>query len=396
MSNNGRMKPLKKVLFLLLFLCIASGGGCGGGGSITPPAGSSIECEYNSGGSTCSVSRASGGGTVIRIENVSDARKSLTINLNDRLFYQSMDDIVEYIEAMELEYDGEPFERKTWRFIYSSRYHERPLTAELWQHIPVLFLNSIGFGYCGDAAAVYAIILKHNGMDVRVWGLSGHVIPEVYSGGKWQMYDPDVHVYFLNRDGEVASYEELSEDAGLMLDPEMTMEYASHDNPYSQVYADRFTTTDDNVNATNFYTATVLDTVPLIFVLPPGAVMEFPGIFEQTLSNMSGGNVAEFSNLKITFPAGYTGTVSHFLVLHAINGDGLVEIDGTSYEIGSSDLHDYINDRDRYISEVSISESRSAIEIIYLINPLTSRLDATNTLTVSGFTEGDLAITVSD
>lgn len=88
-----------------------------------------------------------------------------------------------------------------WRFLVDSRYHDAPAHKDIEMHDPVRFLNVYGYGFCDDSAVNFMVLAEQAGLKARVWGLSGHVVPEAFFEGGWRMLDPDGQVYYLEDDG---------------------------------------------------------------------------------------------------------------------------------------------------------------------------------------------------
>ena len=63
------------------------------------------------------------------------------------------------------------FDRKLWRFVRDSVYHDVPLDARQWLYNPWVTLNSHGWGYCGHVAGTFVEIARAAGYEARVWGL---------------------------------------------------------------------------------------------------------------------------------------------------------------------------------------------------------------------------------
>ncbi len=81
-------------------------------------------------------------------------------------------------------YLGEPFQRKLWRFVHENAYHDVPINAQRWWYDYWPTLNSLGFGFCGHLAAVYVEVARAAGYDARIWGLYGHVVPEIFADNR--------------------------------------------------------------------------------------------------------------------------------------------------------------------------------------------------------------------
>jgi len=88
-----------------------------------------------------------------------------------------------------------------WQFVVAARQHGRPAHPSAELHEPVKFLNVYGAGFCDDAAAVLAELARAAGLPARIWDLAGHVVPEIYFDGKWNLLDPDGEVCYYEDDG---------------------------------------------------------------------------------------------------------------------------------------------------------------------------------------------------
>ena len=93
----------------------------------------------------------------IRLSNTGSKSAHFKMKVNGNIYF-NLQDILEAIKKMPVEYPGEPLHRKAWRYVINTTTRAPPLTIERWQHNPVLFLNSLGFGYCDDKASVLSFI----------------------------------------------------------------------------------------------------------------------------------------------------------------------------------------------------------------------------------------------
>ena len=250
----------------------------------------------------------------VRILNVGSTPVSFQMNLNDSLF-SSQNDLINAIVSSKDDYENEPVQRKVWRFVRDNRYHWGPLTGSLWNHDPTLFFNSIGFGLCDDSASLYYHSMTALGFTARVWGLSGHVVPEVFIDGRWEMYDPDLEVYYYNTSGNVVGVEDLEQDSGLITNPINPVN--NNALPYSSTVADIYATLNDNQIAPWYYTNPVQDYL-LQFQVPPLGAFEFPGIFASPLSNLYSNSTPKYTNARLIIPNGSPFDVEIPLVVHAI------------------------------------------------------------------------------
>lgn len=69
---------------------------------------------------------------------------------------------------------------------------------------PILFFNSYGITFCSQISAMNVALWEAAGYDGRVVDLDGHVVAEIFYGGRWRMFDHDFCNFFLDENGEVA------------------------------------------------------------------------------------------------------------------------------------------------------------------------------------------------
>lgn len=131
-----------------------------------------------------------------------------------------------------------------WRFVATHRYHAKPVTEGPEEHDTVRFFACYGYGFCDDASQAVAGLAKLCGLNARIWGLEGHVVPEIFAGGRWMLLDADFAAYF-HKPGDpraVLGVEELSASR----DAFKNVVQLGNMGPYEQGYAEFFLTTEDN------------------------------------------------------------------------------------------------------------------------------------------------------
>lgn len=327
----------------------------------------------------------------LRPENPEEARISIVnhgpapavfeLTLNGRK-YSRVSDVLTAIASMPDEFAGEPAYRKAWRFMKDHYRHWVPLTASGWYHWPVLALNSAGFGYCDDAAAILAHIWRAHGFDARVWELYGHVVPEVFADGRWQLFDPDLRVYYTDEQGLVVGVERLERDPLLITEPWHPLPDAM-DNAYSEEVAALYTSTIDNRIAAP---EAPIDGV-LRFALPPQASLEFPLSIDETVVGYEGSPVPSefYRHALLTLPAGWTGSIGTPLIVHAIEGKGTVQIGEEVFDMPSQALDDYIAQRPAFAWEIDVLASTAPVKVTYFISPIVWQLGPLNVLSLEGW-----------
>lgn len=259
----------------------------------------------------------------VRIINSSDSTASFSFNLNNKMF-SSDSDLLTAIQAMAPEYPGEPLQRKVWRFIRDNRYHWYPL-ADYYSFTswttssPALFFNSIGFGFCGNSAQLFCQIMTLFGYQTRIWGLEGHIVSEALINGRWEMYDADLQVYYLSRQGDVAGVEELVADPTLITNPAILVPGALP-NAYSQEVADIYSSTGDNVTDTWAYDD-IVNSYSLNMQIPPSGILELPAVFGAPV-HTTWTDAPYYTNARLTVPRGWSGALDTTLALHSIGYEG--------------------------------------------------------------------------
>lgn len=373
--------------------------GCGGNGSGSPPSPAGIPFTYNKDArkTTYSINVPAPSKSAIRIENVSGATQTLRLSLNGKQFFQSNQDLLDEIRQLPDEIAAEPLERKIWRYIRDNRIHRPSLTEENWYHSPTLFMNSLGFGICDDSAALLYQIATSAGIQARVWALTSHVVAEVFTNGKWKMYDPELGAYYENDDGQVAGVEELAMNADLITSPRNQFTYqpdlhdsSMNDLQFAEFVASLYTTADDNS-----VIRTIETTIPpeiVEFTLPPRVTLDFPGKFETCFSfNVQ---ILKCEQLRITVPAGFSGLMSNSLVISSIMGEGRAQIDGYLFDINSYGFRSYVRNYLVWRRDFQILESDTPVTFTYLLNPQRFFLLNHNQLEITGVSPDDISISI--
>ena len=107
-----------------------------------------------------------------------------------------------------------------WQFIYNNRHYFQPPSSKQYGddiNNPVKCLNVYGYLYCGGNAMITGILAKMAGLDARYWGLSGHLVAEIYFDNKWNIFDAELGTFYLNRDNKtIAGMDELEKDPWLV------------------------------------------------------------------------------------------------------------------------------------------------------------------------------------
>jgi hypothetical protein len=339
-------------------------------------------------------------GSSFRITNEGSSEVGFNLLINGKSFFATVEDVINDIQSMPSDYPDEPAYRKLWRYLIKNRYHFESYTDSVWGHSPVLMLNSLGFGFCDDVASVYYFLATKMGYQARIWNIisadsqSGHVIPEVLIQNRWEMYDPDLEVYYWNEQGQVAGVEELSHNTQLITEPinpfplshfsdlaisayEPSVPYAYSQYiayvyyVYSGVYHHKIDT--------GYYVQVGFPTYDTPFSLPPKAYLEFPVQSDIVLRSESGDDVPSYHIMRLMLPKGWSGSVRVPFVFLSVRGSGRISLNDTHYDLDSPAVANRLlihND----IYEASIQESYTDIEILLLVNK--TRFDLDNILSL--------------
>jgi hypothetical protein len=131
-----------------------------------------------------------------------------------------------------------------WKFVTLHRYHANPPTEGSDEHDIIRFFTCYGYGFCDDASQAVAGLAKLSGLNARIWGLDGHVVPEIFAGGRWIMLDADFGAYFHKPEnpGFIMGVDELSKSRESFKHVVET----GDKGPYDGTYAELFLTTENN------------------------------------------------------------------------------------------------------------------------------------------------------
>jgi hypothetical protein len=258
-------------------------------------------------------------------------------------------------------------------------------------------LNSLGFGFCDDIASVFYSLVTQMGYEARIWNIFspdaqlGHVIPEVLIQNRWEMYDPDLEVYYWNEQGQVAGVEEISSNTQLITEPinpfplsHFSDSVIPFDDPsvpyaYSQYIAYVYSGVYQHKIDTGYYVQVGFPTYDYPFNLPPKASLEFPVQSDIVLRTESRDDVPNYHVMRLTLPKGWTGSVKMPFVFIAVSGSAHISLNQTHYDLDSPDIANRLLIHDN-INEASIQKSYTDVEILLLVNK--TRFDLDNILSL--------------
>ena len=251
-----------------------------------------------------------------RIRNTGAAAASYQLLLNDR-FGKTTAALEQELLDMPEAFPGEPLHRKAWRLVKASRSHGVPITSARWLHSPSVLFNSVGLGFCDDAASAFAVLLRNLGYTTRVWGLDGHVVPEVLINGRWEMYDADLEVYYKTRGGQIAGVADLAAEPDLIINPTEVVP-GNIGGAEAAYYAGIYASTQNNAVQPWYTDPAVLVDPPMTFTAPAGSVLEFPDLYDAPLYSVEHAPLNGYANARLMLPAGFEGSVAMPLVIQSI------------------------------------------------------------------------------
>jgi len=322
------------------------------------------------------------------LTNTGPRTATFSLDVNGLGFFGSNADAVSKILAIP---SADPPQRRIWRFLRDHSYYYYSCTIQRWQSSPALFLNSIGFGDCSDTAETLGRLWQEQGYRTRTWGLGGHVVPEVYADGRWEMYDPSFRVYYHDEQGNVAGIEQLAGNSRLVSSPLDPINPPGHIT-YSAWQASKYASTNDN--AASELKKLSGPEYQLMFQLPPTCALSLPvpcSPFNPHVTVSHGRpSPPRVAMADLRLPPRWAGTVDIALLLHSIEGEqqDKVVIKDKTFSVGSAQLQDFIDlrtsARAENISQLQFPESNGPVRVRYLVNPLLIRLKADNSIRLAG------------
>ena len=323
-------------------------------------------------------------GDAITFTNTTDQSVSLTFEHNGFPLFQSDEEIVQFVTDMPAQYAGEPFERKLWRFVRDNTYHRVPLTSEQWLHDSWALLAQ-GWGLCSHVSAAYVTLARKAGYEARVWGLTGHVVPEIKINGRWEIFDPDLSVYYFNTDSQIANIDDIENNPNLILSPINPVLPANHTHEYSSLVADIYSSADDNFIGDGIFIANVQGRFQPL-VLPPGSRFTYPGKWTSSVSGVDGVvpyDVPHYLQSELLTTAGWTGTVTLPHMIWEVHGSGRVRVLGQEFDVDSQALQAALQNPGRQITEIEVLSAGSNLQFISFINAMRYDLASSNAVSLT-------------
>lgn len=292
----------------------------------------------------------------ILIENNSDSSATFSLDIN-KMFPLTNEKITQYIDIQSTEINLEK-ELAAWQFVSERTFHSQPYSSLNWQHQILLFLNSIGGGFCDDRASVLAEVWRLQGYSSRIIGLEGHVVPEVFVNGKWSMYDPDGRIYYCDSTGAILSVEEIINSGFPKIISDLCDEVNSNPllikkNPFSDHFYQPYVTIENNHDVTDWHL--INKTSSTEFILPGKSALSF-------IYNERNGSVS----VRIELTPGSRGRLKVPLVPYSASGMLDIVLNNRKEQISD---RDYKFSPEEYIENINVINVEKVSVINYLINP---------------------------
>jgi hypothetical protein len=133
------------------------------------------------------------------------------------------------------------------------------------------------------------------------------------------------------------------------------------------------------------------------FSLPRGASLRLPGHRAPAPLDYLGQPQdlrADWADLTLRLPAGSLGAIENPLIVHTLRGSGTARLGAASFAIGSAELQETIDARADALPSLELLASPSAVELVYLVNPLRTGMPASASLVLRVTPGADLAVRV--
>ena len=331
------------------------------------------------------------------LRNDSEFTAEFTLKFNGNISV-NLEDLVDQIRNWDAPGVNDlPDYEKAYHYLLEFHQHDFPVSGRTWMHEPSLYLNSLGAGFCDDAASALSLIWKGMGYESRIWLLKGHVVSEVHADERWQMFDADLRVVYRNRAGLVAGVEELVANPDLITNPQQR----DAGNPF--VYSNRIASiysTDDNEICTGCIGYT--QSRDLVFQLPAGASIEFgeEHEFERGIPAAVSQAPETLGQMRLNIPGGFDGTIDIPLALYDVQGElgDSVNISGVDAALGTDESFDLFNVDARTgnrIHDLEFDGSQGPVEVVYFFNSQFTQIEDVNSVEIEHRTEAVPEISVA-
>ncbi|OPZ98625.1 MAG: hypothetical protein BWY70_01175 [Bacteroidetes bacterium ADurb.Bin408] len=296
------------------------------------------------------------------------------INLNGKqVFFNSMDELIAFIGK---NYNDSiyPYDyQKAWRFMVDFTWSAgAPLTDSVWFQQPLTFINSAGWGFCHNKAAVLAKIWMGMGYKARIYYLADHVVPEVEINNRWEMWDTTFHVFYKDVEGHVLGVKEVAQK----WHRSKVSDKRAVDNGWTRImgYSVRTLNFYKNINDSNYYKI-IPDSAGeenALFKLPKGSTLCFPVYKKLPLIKKTGEEEIyqkDIAQLMLYIPKNWTGTIKYPLIFHGVVSKGAEVIIGHQRHQLNEQHHTLVKNIFESITTLDITKNDKGITLYYLVNP---------------------------
>jgi hypothetical protein len=204
--------------------------------------------------------------------------------------------------------------------------------------------------------------------------------------GEWEMYDPDLSVYYYKRDGTVAGVDDLVADPTLITSPTSPIfTPGANDWRYSDAATAIYS------SAVGYQILTYLPTDSYLgnrITLPAGGRLIYPGVWTPAPTAYDDYytpyEVEQFRQARLELPAGFTGLLPVPWVPWDVQGSGTLRIFGQNFAAGSDELRAFLINPGNAVTEIEVVNNLSGLALIMMINPLWYDMATTNELEFTG------------
>jgi hypothetical protein len=297
-------------------------------------------------------------------------------NLMDSVFFSSTDQITQFIKKKYSDTMYNADYKKAWRFMVDFTWSNTiPLTTDKWYHESLTFLNSAGWGFCGDKSSVLVQLWKNMGYKSRIWDLGGHEVPEVFVNNHWEVWDPTFNVYYLNEKNIPCGVEELAKNINFIKHPYYGpgIEHSPWTSlmGFSGKTGSLYQTTENNKLLDNSVDSNIV--INDNFILPSKSFILFPIYSHLPLLakfyNKSK-RLTDYTNLALYIDSGWTGKITFPLIFHGIEATNASILIDTSKHYFTLKNHTYSSQTFESSTNISVIDNKTGIWVFFLMNPL--------------------------
>jgi len=306
--------------------------------------------------------------TLISIQNAGNKSVEFNFSLNNR-FYSSVND---FIRKNSKATDKEQLVIDIFNAQINSLVHEKLFND--WGVMPLTTLNSKGFAICGRQSEIFSQILFNAGFLARVISLNGHVVSEIYYKNTWHLFDTDRKTFF-KEGNEILSYKKLVQTPQMFKKAGARI-YMANLTMFSEKYTQHFITVQDNsINEINR-----IDNDTFLLNIPAKSSFVFP-YYPDYKKDFFPYN----TKAKLFLPKGFNDVVKNPLILIDVEGKGKVKFNHREYSVPEEveRLKVSIFKSKRFVKGIQVSVLSDSFALVYMINPVFSKIYSKNNLFVN-------------